>query len=160
MPDEGDKPAGEPRQEPPEYNVYRSRPSLRERFGKPGLEGLRSRLGRGGDGGDKPPPKLTTTAGEERPLWKRIAKWAGIAALGWILLSILAFAISAQIQKGKLANGITDELHGNPFLAVSPQTILVLGTDVRSDEFAGPAESEGPNCLEDVTSGKPSGPGC
>jgi LCP family protein required for cell wall assembly len=160
MPDEGDKPADQQRQEPPEYNVYRSRPSLRERFGKPGLEGLRNRLGRGGDGGDKPPPKLTTADGEERPLWKRVAKWAGIFALGWILLSILAFAVSAQIQKGKLANGITDELDGNPFLAVSPQTILVLGTDVRSDEFAGPAESEGPNCLEDVTSGKPSGPGC
>jgi LCP family protein required for cell wall assembly len=159
MPDEGDKPADKPRQAPPEYNVYRSRPSLRERFGKPGLDGLRNRLGRGGDGGDKPPPKLTTES-DERPPWKRVAKWVGIAALGWIVLSILAFAVSAQIQKGKLANGITDQLNGNPFLAVSPQTILVLGTDVRSDEFAGPAESEGPNCLEDVTSGKATGPGC
>ncbi len=160
MPDKGDKPADAQRKEPPEYNVYRSRPGLRERFGKPGLEGLRSKLGRGGgDGGDKPPPKLTSE-GDEKPLWKRIAKWVGIVALGWIVLSILAFAVSAQIQKGKLANGITDQLDGNPFLAVSPQTILVLGTDVRSDDFAGPAESEGPNCLEDVTSGKGSGPGC
>jgi LCP family protein required for cell wall assembly len=160
MPDEGDKPADEQRQEPPEYTVYRSRPGLRERFGKPGLEGLRSKLGRGGgDGDDKPPPKLTAD-GDERPLWKRILKWVGIAALGWIVLSILAFALSAQIQKGKLANGITDQLDGNPFLAVSPQTILVLGTDVRSDDFAGPAESEGPNCLEDVTGGKGSAPAC
>src|SRR4029079_16828362 len=102
MPDEGEKPAEQPRQDPPEYNVYRSRPSLRERFGKPGLEGLRNRLGRGGDDGDKPPQKLTAADGPERPLWKRIAKWAGIAALGWIVLSMLAFAVSAQIQKGKL----------------------------------------------------------
>jgi LCP family protein required for cell wall assembly len=160
MPDEGDKPAEQPRQDPPEYNVYRSRPSLRERFGTPSLEGLRNKLGRGdGDGGDKPPPKLIAE-GDERPLWKRITKWVGIAALGWIVLSILAFAVSAQIQKGKLAKGITDELDGNPFLAVSPQTILVLGTDVRSDEFAGPAESEGPNCLEDVTGGKGNAPAC
>ena len=28
-------------------------------------------------------------------------------------------------------------LHGNPFLAVSPQTILVIGTDIRSGQFAG-----------------------
>jgi LCP family protein required for cell wall assembly len=160
MPDEGDKPAEEPRKDPPEYNVYRSRPSLRERLGTPSLEGLRNRLGRGGgDGADKPPPKLIAE-GEERPLWKRIAKWVGIAALGWIVLSILAFAVSAQIQKGKLAKGITDQLDGNPFLSVSPQTILVLGTDVRSDEFAGPAESEGPNCLEDVTGGKGNAPAC
>jgi LCP family protein required for cell wall assembly len=160
MPDEGDKPADEQRKEPPEYTVYRSRPGLRERFGKPGLEGLRKRLGRGGDdGGEKPPPKLPSE-GEERPLWRRIAKWVGIVALGWILLSILAFAVSAQIQKGKLANGITDELDGNPFLSVSPQTILVLGTDVRSEDFAGPAESEGHNCLDDITGGKGTGPGC
>jgi LCP family protein required for cell wall assembly len=160
MPDEGDKPADEQRKEPPEYNVYRSRPGLRERFGKPGLEGLRSKLGRGGGDGDKKPPPKLTADGDEKPLWRRIAKWVGLAALGWIVLSLLAFAVSAQIQKGKLANGITDELDGNPFLAVSPQTILVLGTDVRSEDFAGPAESEGPNCLEDVTSGKGSGPAC
>src|SRR6478609_4024444 len=128
MPDEGDKPAEQPRKDPPEYNVYRSRPGLRDRFSKPGLDGLKQKLGRGdGDGGDKPPeaPKLVGDA-DERPLWKKIAKWAGLAALGWILLSLLSFAVSSQIQKGKLANGVSDELDGNPFMAVSPQTILVL----------------------------------
>jgi LCP family protein required for cell wall assembly len=161
MPDEGDKPAEDERKPPPEYNVYRSRPGLRDRLSKPGLEGLKAKLGRGGkDGdGDKPPPSLIAE-GDERPLWKRIAKWVGIAALAWLVISFLAFALSAQIQKGKLAKGITDELDGNPFLAVSPQTILVLGTDVRSEDFAGPAESEGPNCLEDVTGGKGTAPAC
>jgi LCP family protein required for cell wall assembly len=163
MPDEGEPPAAPERKDPPEYNVYRSRPSLRDRLSKPGLDGLKQKLGRGGDGdgGDKPPkrPSLVSEA-DERPLWKRIAKWAGIAALGWIVLSFLAFALSAQIQKGKLANGITEELDGNPFLAVKPQTILVLGTDVRSEDFAGPAESEGENCLEDVTGGKGNAPAC
>jgi LCP family protein required for cell wall assembly len=164
MPEEGEQPAEQPRKDPPEYNVYRSRPGLRDRFSKPGLDGLKAKLGDGdgGDGDDGKPPKPPKMPGEtpDRPLWRRILKWVGIVALGWIVLSLLAFAISSQIQKGKLANGIGDELNGNPFMAVSPQTILVLGTDVRSEDFAGPAESEGPNCLEDVTSGKGDAPAC
>ena len=161
MPEEGDKPEPPPRKDPPEYTVYRSRPSVRDRFKKPGLGGLRQKLGRGGDGEDKPPKPLVTPGTEdEPPIWRRILRWVGIFAAVWLLLSLLAFAVSAQLQKRKLANGITDQLDGNPFMAVSPQTILVLGTDVRSEDFAGPAESEGENCLEDVTSGKGTGPGC
>lgn len=164
MPDEGERREDPRRKDPPEYTVYRSRPGLRDRLKKPGLEGLKGKLGRKdegdrGGGGKKPPPSLAG-AGDERPLWKRIAKWAGIVALGWIALSMGAFALSATLQKGKLANGITDRLDGNPFLAVKPQTILVLGTDVRSNNFAGPAESEGENCLEDVTGGKGTAPAC
>ena len=41
-----------------------------------------------------------------------------------------------------------DTLHGNPFLAVSPQTILVLGTDIRSGQFAGPDEAASKRCIE------------
>ena len=35
MPEAGDKPDPPPRQEPPEYTVYKSRPSLRDRIRKP-----------------------------------------------------------------------------------------------------------------------------
>jgi LCP family protein required for cell wall assembly len=150
--DAGDRPQPPER---PDYKVYRSRPSLRDRFGKPDLEGLRARLRRGSDRGEKKPAPET-----ERPLWRRVGKWVGIVALGWILLSFLAFAISAQIQKSKLADGIGDQLHGNPFLLASPQTILVLGTDVRSGAFAGPDEAEPKSCLKDVISGKPDGSKC
>ena len=45
-------------------------------------------------------------------------------------------------------------LHGNPFLAVSPQTILVIGTDIRSGQFAGPDEAASKSCLEAAGSGK------
>ena len=151
----GEKGNGPERPDRPEYRVYRSRPRLRDRFGKPDLEGLRERLKRGSGRGKKP-----SEPGIERPLWRRVLKWAGIAALAWILLSFLAFAISAQIQKGKLADGIGDQLHGNPFMLASPQTILVLGTDVRSGAFAGPEEAESKNCLEDVISGKANGRKC
>ena len=77
----------------------------------------------------------------------------GIAALVWILISFLAFEISSQIQKWKLVD-MGNTLHGNPFLAVSPQTILVIGTDIRSGQFAGPDEAASKSCLEAAGSGK------
>ena len=65
-------------------------------------------------------------------------KWVGIAALGWILLSFLAFAVSAQLQSFKLSGEAKDALHGNPFLLPSAQTILVLGTDARPPDTKEP----------------------
>ncbi len=88
-----------------------------------------------------------------RPPWRRALKWVGIAALAWIVLSFLAFALSSQIQKWKLSD-MGNTLHGNPFLAVSPQTILVLGTDIRSGQFAGPDEAASKSCLKAAGSGK------
>jgi LCP family protein required for cell wall assembly len=88
-----------------------------------------------------------------------VLRWVGIFAIGWIVLSILLFVISSQIQKSKLA-GMGDTLHGNPFLSVSPQTILVIGTDIRSGQFAGPGEAETKKCLDVVQSGKPTASSC
>jgi LCP family protein required for cell wall assembly len=45
-------------------------------------------------------------------------------------------------------------------MVASAQTILVLGTDVRSGAFAGPDEAESKNCIEAVTSGRPSDNNC
>lgn len=156
-------PAGDPRKpnrrtDPPEYTVYRSRRRLSDLVRKPDLGGLRDRIrGRGRDG-DKPPAKPSLEG--ERPAWRRVAKWVLIAAGAWILISIFAFAISAQIQKGKLADSASKQLDGNPLLLVSPQTILVLGTDVRSGAFAGPSEAESKNCLEAIGSGRPNDNNC
>jgi LCP family protein required for cell wall assembly len=151
-----DERRGDP--ERPDYKVYKSRPGLLSRLRSPDLSKLRERARPKGDGvgGDegKPsaPPRPT-------PIWRRVLKWVGIVALGWLLLSFLLFEISSQIQKGKLAD-VGNTLDGNPFLAVSPQTILVIGTDIRSGQFAGEAEAESKRCLEEVGSGKPTGPGC
>jgi LCP family protein required for cell wall assembly len=88
-----------------------------------------------------------------------VAKWVGVFALAWIALSFAAFAISSQIQKAKLADGVDKVLDGGPVL-LAGQTILVLGTDVRSGAFAGPAEADTANCIEAVTSGRPSDNNC
>ena len=72
------------------------------------------------------------------PNAKRVAKWVGIAAAGWILLSFLAFAVSAQLQAFKLSGEAKEALHGNPFMLASAQTILVLGTDARPPDTKEP----------------------
>jgi LCP family protein required for cell wall assembly len=138
---------GEP--DRPEYKVYRSRPGLLSRLRAPDLSTLRRRA----EGGERPPSGRTARARGERPggpqrwTWQRVGKWVGIAALAWIVISILAFAISAQIQSSKLADGVSDELHGNPFLAVDPQTILVLGSDVRPSGLASVGEAAPSHCI-------------
>ncbi|HEX5927842.1 MAG TPA: LCP family protein [Solirubrobacterales bacterium] len=73
--------------------------------------------------------------------------------MGWILLSFLAFAVSAQLQAFKLSGEAKEALHGNPFLLAKPQTILVLGTDARppgTDDGAGASEE----CFEQQSRGE------
>jgi LCP family protein required for cell wall assembly len=131
--------------EPPDYKVYRSRrgPSI----GKPDLASLRDRLRRGRPSEPAAPKPLSEPEERRRP-WVR---WIGLALLGWFLLSVVAFAVSAQIQKSKLAD-TGDALGGNPLLAAFPQNILVIGTDVRSSEFAD-TEAQSDECVEQASTG-------
>jgi LCP family protein required for cell wall assembly len=140
--------------EPPDYKVYRSRPGLLSRLRSPDLAKLRERVrGKGPTGPTRPGAEKDAKERKERPPWRRVLKWVGVAALAWLVLSLLAFAVSSQIQKWKLAD-MGNTLDGNPFLAVSPQSILVLGTDIRSGQFAGPDEAASKSCLKAAGSGK------
>jgi LCP family protein required for cell wall assembly len=132
-PDRG-KP-GESREKPP-YRVYRSRPSLRDRFRKPSLDGLRTSTAEGGWRG-----RLKRLVGGKRP-WLR---WVVIVAVGWLLLSFISFAISAQIQKGKLPQSAKDALKGGPDVLLG-QNILILGGDRRgkTQKNANGSEGQGP----------------
>jgi LCP family protein required for cell wall assembly len=154
-PDQGGQRPPEPPDEPPqgrpEYRVYRSRPGIFSRLrgrdvpkadepSSPPDEPGRTNYGRGRpEGPHLPPLKLPWKRREERgarpgrgkPPARRIAFWLGIAIVGWIVVSLLAFAISAQLQSFKLAGEAKDALHGNPFILPSAQNILVLGTDAR-----------------------------
>ena len=122
----------------PSYTVYRSRPSLRDRFRKSsGMEGIRRESGgRGGIRGF-----FGRLTGGKRP-WIR---WILIFAVGWLLLSFITFAISAQIQKGKLPQSAKDALKGGPAV-LAGQNILILGGDRRgkTQHNANGAEGEGP----------------
>ena len=89
--------------ERPDYKVYRSRPGLLSRFRKPELGSLRDKMPRR----SREKPKTTPKAPGETSTARKVLKWVGIAALAWLAISILAFMVSAQIQKGKLADGIS-----------------------------------------------------
>ena len=142
---------------PPEYKVYRSRKGLLSRLRSPDLSGLRERTPRA----PKPwrrekrgrPEQPDSPAPARRWTGKRLLRWAGLAALGWICLSFLAFAVSAQLQSFKLSGEAKDALHGNPMLLPSAQTILVIGTDARPPDTKGTgAPSE--ECFEQQSRGE------
>jgi LCP family protein required for cell wall assembly len=118
----------------PEYKVYKSRPGLLDRLRSPDVRGLRDRLRPG-----ERPPKAPSEPAEKR----RWLRWILIPIGVWLVISFLAFAISAQIQRFKLESGASESLSGNPLLLPFPQTILLLGSD-RRDESAGDFEGDVP----------------
>jgi LCP family protein required for cell wall assembly len=134
----------------PDYKVYKSRPGLLSRLRAPDVASLRDRRRKPGER----PPKAPDVPGR-RPWWR----WIVIAVGAWLLLSIVVFAISAQIQKSKLDDGAKQELGGNPFLAFDPQTILVIGTDAREPGTLDGSETS-EKCLEQGANGEPPGDGC
>lgn len=148
--DEGER--GQP--ERPDYKVYRSRPGLLSRLRSPDLAALRERVrGKGPTGPTRPGAEREPKERKERPPWRRVLNWVGIAALAWLVLSFVAFAISSQIQKGKLAD-MGNTLGGNPFLLGFPQTVLVLGTDVRPSGLAAVGEDTPQKCIDAAGEGK------
>ncbi|MDX6633844.1 MAG: hypothetical protein QOF06_47 [Solirubrobacterales bacterium] len=138
--------------EPPEYNVYRSRKGLFSRLKSADLSSLRDRakLPSRKRRGEKEPRR----PGAPRAPFnvRRALKWIGLAALAWILISFVAFGISAQLQSFKLSGEARDALHGNPFLLFKPQTILVLGTDARPPGSSDDNTSE--ECFEQQSKGE------
>ncbi|MCW2987567.1 MAG: hypothetical protein JWM24_505 [Solirubrobacterales bacterium] len=150
MPDNGEqRPSG-----PPDYKVYRSRKGFFSRLRSADLSGLRERAKLPGKrpGKDRE-PRGGKRIRPSRTRFKRVLKWVGIAALGWILLSFLAFAVSAQLQSFKLSGEAKSALHGNPLLLPSAQTILVLGTDARPPDTKEPGAAPSQKCFEQQSHG-------
>jgi LCP family protein required for cell wall assembly len=117
-------PRGRPGSDPePEYTLYRSKPGFLSRLGGGGkkmedLERQRDprRAGRGGR------PRITPG--------RVVLALAGLLA-GWLLLSLLLFLVSAQIQKGKVSDATKNALDDGGNIVLSANTILVLGSDAR-----------------------------
>ena len=128
--------------EKPDYKVYRSRPRL-------------LRLRRGGDGPGElggappaaaaPPRERRRDRDRDRPREPRrtprlpritpgrVLKWLAIALFAWVALSAVLFMVSAQIQRGKLADQVGPELDKGPYPLFGANTILVLGSDARPE---------------------------
>ena len=110
----------------PDYKVYRSRrPGP---FGKGGgLQGLRKRGGTRGDGGRDGEDGRPRRRREISP--GRVIRWILLAILGWLILSLVLFIVSAQLEGGSSPQA-EEALNGNGNL-FSGATILVLGSDER-----------------------------
>jgi LCP family protein required for cell wall assembly len=124
-------------QSPPEYKVYRSRrraPGRRRPTGD--LEGLRRRLGRRRE--------REPREGRELSLG-RVLKWIAVAILGWVLLSLVLFLISAQLEQGVSDDAEQALSPGGSLLTGS--NVLLLGSDQRGGESidksqSGPARAD------------------
>lgn len=166
-------------EERPEYRVYRSRPNIFSRlFGRGGIPGpddepaepraRRRAETRGRTREEMPPappeaPRPPRTYGRERAprgIGRRLLRWALLLAGLWILVSIAAFAISAQIQSFKLSGDAKDALTSKPFLLANPQNILVIGTDARSPDTLEPGAATSPECYKEQARGETPSPGC
>ena len=116
-----------PRQPPePEYKVYKSRPGLFDRMRSPGEAWDRLRRNR------QLKRRLPGQPERGRYWWvRRAIKYVLLAAVAWVLLSVVLFFISAQTNKG-LPTSAEDSLAGGGNL-LSGSTVLVLGSDQRPE---------------------------
>jgi LCP family protein required for cell wall assembly len=125
----------------PDYKVYRSRPSFLKGRDESGLGGLRDA---GGDPdyevhGRRRGLRLPFTGrrAEQAPGTRRritpgrVAKWIGALIVFWLLLSLVLFLVSAQIESSKIPDRAKAQLTGGGFPLTTPNTVLVLGTDAR-----------------------------
>jgi LCP family protein required for cell wall assembly len=114
----------DPKPAPPEYKVYRSRKHPLTRGGD--LDALKRRLSRvTGKEPDRPRTRQPITPG-------RVAKWVALAVGGWLLLSLVLFLISAQVQEG-VSDDAKAALSGGGSM-LGGTNILVLGSDARTGD--------------------------
>jgi LCP family protein required for cell wall assembly len=121
----------------PQYTKYRSRPRLPwrrdESLGQPRDEAppRRRRLW--------PFRRRERVPGRRRPITVgRVVRYLALAVAGWLLVSLVLFLISAQIQSAKISDAADARLSGGSYPLTSPNTILVLGSDARTKENAEP----------------------
>jgi len=147
--------------ERPKYTVYRARRRLFKRGGedgRTGLDDLRQEVPRPED---RPytlhqPDKrrLRLPSLRRRPRVPggpgrivagltvgRVLTFAALAALGWVLLSLLLFLVSAQLQRDDVSDAAGAALDDSGYTLTSANTVLVLGSDARTRSTAEPGST-------------------
>jgi LCP family protein required for cell wall assembly len=131
--DEGRPGPSDPAERP--YKLYRSVP-----------KGLRARLrgeediaesGRGPDGGGPGRPGRRHDVEPGVPWWRRrwsvrrVLTYLVLAIVGWLVLSLVLFLVSAQIQSGSVPDSVSAALTPGSNMLTGTDTVLVIGTDQR-----------------------------
>ena len=128
------------------YKVYRSVPKgLRARLR--GEEDIADEPRRGGDdgpggpgggrgpgrGGSPGPGRRGAGLPWFRRRWsvRRVLKYLVLAVIGWLVLSLVLFLVSASIQSGSVPDSVSAALSPGGNMLTSPDTVLVIGTDQR-----------------------------
>ena len=148
----------------PDYKVYRAR-RLSSWFRGGELSGFRERLRREkrpetpGEVPEREPGPLEQP-GRSRPPIRRILRWLVLGGAVWLLLSVVLFMVSAEIQKGKLADSAAEEVGGLPVMLAAGQTVLVLGTDARQAGTGEPGAETRTRCLDQAAHGDIPHDGC
>jgi LCP family protein required for cell wall assembly len=138
---------------PPDYKKFRSRRGIFSRLRKPEVPSLRELRDRGAGRPDATREPRERRIPRPGTRGRRVLKWVGLAALGWVALSFLAFAVSAQLQAFKLSGEAKSALSGGPLMLFSPETILVLGTDARPPDTKEPGAAPSEECFEQQAHG-------
>jgi LCP family protein required for cell wall assembly len=63
--------------------------------------------------------------------WKRGLLYLALAVVGWLLLALVLFLVSAQIERGKVPSSAKAALTPGGNMLFSTNTVLILGTDQR-----------------------------
>ncbi|MHB8658296.1 MAG: LCP family protein [Solirubrobacteraceae bacterium] len=110
------------------YRIYRSNPrGLRARL-RGEEEDLGNPSGTGGGGNGR---SRFGFSGGRRPGLRRVLKYLAIAIVAWLLVSLVLFIVSAQIETGNLPSSASDALSSGSNMLTSADTVLILGTDQR-----------------------------
>jgi LCP family protein required for cell wall assembly len=124
----------------PDYKVYRSRKRPLQRLsGGTDLNALKRRLSRARNEEPERDRRRITPG--------RVLKWVALAIAGWLLLSLVLFLVSAQLQDGvspEAERALSDD--GN---LLTGSTILVLGSDARTGESIDQSQS-GPSRADSI----------
>jgi len=127
--------------EKPKYTTYRSRPRWLQRGGggpREGLDDLRQGVPRPEGEKGKRRRRL-----RERFTYWRVLGYIVLGAIAWLLVSLLVFLVSAQLQRSDVAESAGAALDGSGYTLTSPNTILVLGSDARTKGTKEPGANVG-----------------
>jgi LCP family protein required for cell wall assembly len=128
--------------EPPPYRVYRARPKVLARMADaPARE-------QAGPGAPVPPRE----PGRRRPItWQRALKWIAVGIAGWIAFTVVLFLFSAQFLQDRVDDATKAELSSAGAPMVSPATVLILGSDLRTKGTQEPgAATSGPSRSDSI----------